>query len=67
MYDIYKANTANAIGFSTYKKIFLEQFNLKTKPTKKDTCHKCDTFKTKIDSLLECDETNLIILEKDKH
>ena len=52
---------------SLYKKTFLEQFNLKTKPPKKDTCHKYDIFKTKIDSLLEGDEQNLIILERDKH
>ena len=67
MYDLYKADNANAVGFSLKKKIFLEQFNLKTKPYKKDTCHKCDTFKTKIDNLLEGDEKNLIILERDKH
>ena len=66
MYDLYKADNVNAIGFLSYKKNFLEQFNLKTKPPKKDTCNKCDTFKTKIDSLLEGDEKNLITLERDK-
>ena len=67
MYDLYKTDNANAVGFSSYKKVFLEQFILKPKPPKKDTCHKCDTFKTRIDSLLECDEKNLIILERDKY
>ena len=35
MYDLYKADNANAVGFSLYKKIFLEEFNLKTKPPQK--------------------------------
>ena len=36
MYDLYKADNANSVGFSSYKKFFLEQFNLKTKPPKKE-------------------------------
>ena len=34
MYDLYKADNAYAVGFSSYKKFFLEQFNLKAKPPK---------------------------------
>ena len=62
MYDLYKADNANAA------EIFLEEFNLKTKPPppqkkKKKKRH----LKQKIYSLLGGDEKNLIILEKDKH
>ena len=32
-----------------------------------DSVGSCDSFKTKIDSLLEGDEKNLVILEREKH
>lgn len=48
MYKLYKTDIQDTpVSFSTYKKIFYSEFNLKTKPLQKDTCNKCDTFKIK--------------------
>lgn len=40
----------DAVSFSTYRRIFLNQFNLKFISLKKDTCNTCDSFAARIQS-----------------
>lgn len=49
MYTLFNEEETNEkIGFSTYKAIFYENFNLRRKPPIKDTCNLCDSFNIKI-------------------
>ncbi|CAH0562935.1 unnamed protein product [Brassicogethes aeneus] len=49
MYELYKAEPSNPkVAFSTYKKMFYLNFNLRRKPPIKDTCNHCDKFVTKL-------------------
>ncbi|XP_050510421.1 uncharacterized protein LOC126887115 [Diabrotica virgifera virgifera] len=49
MYNLYNEEETNdKIGFSIYKTIFYENFNLRRKPPVKDTCNICDSFNIKI-------------------
>lgn len=52
MYRLYKRKyeSENPVGNSTYKKIFYQDFNLRFKVPKKDTCLKCDVYIAKIKS-----------------
>ncbi|KAK4881410.1 hypothetical protein RN001_004729 [Aquatica leii] len=49
MYKLYnEENLKNdCVRFSSYRKIFLTEFNHKTKAPQKDTCNKYDTFQAK--------------------
>ncbi|XP_037025826.1 uncharacterized protein LOC119067135 [Bradysia coprophila] len=42
MYRLYKEKFQNPVSKSFYKKVFYEDFNLRFKVAKKDTCKKCD-------------------------
>lgn len=44
MYQLYKSSHEKAISFSSYRRIFYENFNLRFKAPKKDTCQRCDRF-----------------------
>lgn len=68
MFRLYKEDNPNSklVSFSTYRKIFLTEFNLRTKQPKKDTCNKCDTFSAKIVNAT-AEETETLKLNHDKH
>lgn len=44
MYELYKETHENPVSLSSYNRIFLDNFNLRFKTLKKDTCSKCDYF-----------------------
>lgn len=44
MYELYQISHQDLIGFSSYKRIFYDNFNLRFKSPKKDTCQRCDRF-----------------------
>lgn len=44
MYRLYKEKFQNPVSASFYKKVFYDDFNLRFKVPKKDTCKKCDDF-----------------------
>lgn len=67
MYMLYKEENQNCVSISTYRKIFLTEFNIKTKSPKKDTCNKCDTFVAKSQSTNSNEEIRLLKLEHDAH
>lgn len=48
MYRLYKKKHPNSVSKSYYKRVFYEDFNLKFKTPKKDTCKKCDIYLAKI-------------------
>lgn len=47
MYRLYKEKFKNPVSQSFYKKVFYEDFNLRFKVPKKDTCKKCDHYLVK--------------------
>nr|XP_022904007.1 uncharacterized protein LOC111416270 [Onthophagus taurus] len=62
MYCLYtEEETNHKVGFSTYKTIFYENFNLRRKAPAKDTCNLCDSYTAKIRNCNqdELDETKL--------
>lgn len=63
MYRLYTAmfQNDNPVSESVYKEIFYKDFNLRFKKPKKDTCKKCDIYKTKIQN---ADETYRQVLEE---
>lgn len=67
MYKLYKTENSVPVSFSSYKRIFLNDFNLKLKKPKKDTCNKCDTFSAKIGNLLEGEEKTQVQNEHNLH
>lgn len=46
----------DAVSFSTYRRIFLNNFNLKFKSLKKDTCNTCDSFAARLQSATGLDK-----------
>lgn len=48
IFDLYKKKHEDSVSFSSYKRIFYDDFNLRFKKPKKDTCLRCDIFKTKL-------------------
>lgn len=48
MYRLYKISHDLPVSKSSYKKIFYQDFNLRFKVPKKDTCAKCDVYIAKI-------------------
>lgn len=49
LYRLYKEKfPSDPVSESFYKKVFYQDFNLRFKTPKKDTCNKCDTFIAKI-------------------
>lgn len=44
MYELYKTSHEEPISFSSYQRIFYNNFNLRFKAPKKDTCQRCDRF-----------------------
>lgn len=44
MYELYKSSHEQPISFSSYQRIFYDNFNLRFKAPKKDTCQRCDRF-----------------------
>ncbi|KAK5640934.1 hypothetical protein RI129_009481 [Pyrocoelia pectoralis] len=69
MYKLYNEETPkkDCVSFSSYRKIFLTEFNLRTKAPKKDTCNKCDTFQAKAQSTSSIEEKQLLKSEHDAH
>jgi len=66
MYELYRLTTSEPVGRTIYEREF-KTTNLSFKVRKADTCHKCDTFKMRID-MENNDETKLnLINERDKH
>lgn len=50
MYQLYKIKFQNPVSQSFYKRVFYEDFNLRFRAPKKDTCKKCDSFAAKMTS-----------------
>lgn len=68
IYKLYKEENANnSISLSAYRKIFLTEFNLRTKSPKKDTCNKCDFYHTKIQNARNDEGKQLASSEHDIH
>lgn len=67
MYKLYKEENENIVSLSSYRKIFLTEFNLKTKALKKDTCNRCDTLKAKLQSTNDNEELQRLNEEKNIH
>lgn len=44
MYELYESSHEQPISFSAYQRIFYDNFNLRFKAPKKDTCQRCDRF-----------------------
>lgn len=61
MYQLYRADTDDPVSKSFYKRVFYEDFNLRFKAPKKDSCLKCDIYAVKIQNILlsENDRLNL--------
>lgn len=57
----------DAVSFSTYRRIFLDNFNLKFKSLKKDTCSTCDSFAAKIQSTKNGLDKEVLEQEHNKH
>lgn len=65
MYDLYKEYTQSPVSLKIYSRCFHE-LNLAFKKPKQDTCHKCDVFKMKINSL-DGEDRDYAIKERDAH
>lgn len=63
MYDLYKTDAENPVSESYYKRVFYDDFNLRFKAPKKDSCLKCDIYRVKIQNPL-LSEADRLILEK---
>lgn len=61
MYRLYKISHENLVSKSYYKKIFYQDFNLRFKVPKKDTCVKCDCYIAKIKN--SCGAERLMVEE----
>lgn len=57
----------NTVSFSSYKKIFYRNFNLKFKTLKKDTCNKCDTLNIQKKNSTNDEEKEAIVQEHNLH
>jgi hypothetical protein len=44
MYELYKDKVSTPVSLAMYKKVFYQDFNLRFKQVKKDTCKTCDEF-----------------------
>lgn len=73
VYEIYTeelkkthGSSKKPVSFETLKRIFYDDFNLRCKSLKKDTCNKCDTFAQRIQNC-KADEKEKLIEEKEKH
>ncbi|KAJ2940817.1 hypothetical protein O0L34_g5819 [Tuta absoluta] len=63
IYDLYCKEAAlvqmPTISFEKAKQIFVTRFNLRTKPLKKDTCNKCDSFESQKTNASEEDKVKI--------
>lgn len=66
MYELYRLITTEPVGRTTYEKEF-KTTNLRFKVPKADTCHKCDTFKMRINMENNQETKMFLITEHDKH
>lgn len=70
MFDLYKTKHKSPVSFSTYKRIFYDNYNLRFKRPKKDTCLRCDLFVTRkskaqsAEEIKEIEESHNAHLEK---
>ncbi|GBP47066.1 hypothetical protein EVAR_29669_1 [Eumeta japonica] len=75
IYNLYKTEFAaqeeiagrKCVEFSTFKKIFYNEFNLRCKSLKKDTCNKCDAYATAIQGYGSKEEKELKLQEHNAH
>lgn len=67
MYELYKGEYENVVSLSAYHKIFLTEFNLKTKSPRKDTCNKCDSYAAKIQNCTNAEEKQKLTSEDEIH
>ncbi|XP_063244846.1 uncharacterized protein LOC134546186 isoform X3 [Bacillus rossius redtenbacheri] len=67
MYGAYKTEVSEPVSYSTYRRIFLNDFNLRFKALKKDTCNSCDTYAAKLQTPYSEEETLKIKQDHDKH
>lgn len=48
IFELFKVDHMNLVSFSYYRRIFYENFNLRFKVPKKDTCLQCDKYQVKL-------------------
>ena len=65
--DKCKANSQEHVKESMYRNIFNTHFNLSFHTPRKDTCRKCDCFRTQIDSTKDLPSKNAVIAEYQLH
>lgn len=70
IYEVYceEAKSAGQIllSYAKFREVFVTKFNLRTKPLKKDTCNKCDFYKSK-HSHASKEEKNKLEEDHQKH
>ena len=72
MYRMYKQEQIKcgitSVSESKYKQVFRDDFNLKFKKPKKDTCNKCDNFRIQLEAKKDIpDEYQQVLAKKNEH
>lgn len=60
MFQLYIEAENPKVGFTFFKRVFYQNFNLRRKPPIKDTCNKCDLFKNQIKNVTN-EQTKLAV------